>query len=340
MSHIEQLLTIHDCVIIPKVGGFVLQNQAAVWVEHDNLFRPSQKEVVFNQTLRHNDGLLTESYMKTYQADYSQALFMVEKDIAELKTVLFEQGTLSLGTIGSLKSGEEGCVIFEPGETDLFNQASYGLPEFRIRPLEVLLKEKEAAAKPTPAHKKKETIYIPVSVRFVRTAVASAAAIALFLVISTPVKDVNTSAYTASFIPSEVVMNNTVAETEKEEMKAVGSPLPAAVAASEPAPPATAKAKKEAVAFVSAAVPKAKEAPAPKKIKYYHVIIGSFPSQDKAEGFLSGVDSKRYANAGVVERGGKIRVYAARFTTRSDAENYMNKIRNAEYKDAWLFISR
>lgn len=338
MSHIEQLLTIHDCVIIPKVGGFVLQNQVAVWVEHDNLFRPSQKELVFNQTLQHNDGLLTESYMKTYQADYSQALFMVEKDIAELKTVLFEQGALSLGTIGSLKSGEEGCVIFEPGETDLFNQASYGLPEFRICPLEVLLKEKEAAAKPTPAHKKKETIYIPASVRFVRTAVASAAAIALFLVISTPVKDVNTSAYTASFIPSEVVMKNPAAETKKEEIKAIDSPLLLAAATPEPAAPSITKAKKEAVAPVPA--PKVKEAPAPKKIKYYHVIIGSFPSQEKAKGFLSGVDSKRYANAGVVERGGKIRVYAARFTTRNDAENYMNKIRNAEYKDAWLFISR
>ena len=85
MSHIERLLLMHDCVIIPKVGGFVLQNYPASYNPVDHSFSPSGKEIVFNPTLCHNDGLLIESYMKLYNADFSLAQRMLEEDTEWLK---------------------------------------------------------------------------------------------------------------------------------------------------------------------------------------------------------------------------------------------------------------
>lgn len=335
ISHIERLLLEYDCVIIPKVGGFVLQDHPSVFVENKNLFSPAHKEVTFNPTLQHNDGLLVESYMKMYQVDYNQALFMVEEDTDELKAALSYHRCISLGGIGQFLIGEEDHVIFERGEESFFSPASYGLGEFSLPTLQTLQQETaRIETSPSRPRKKKDTIYIPISVRFIRTTVASAAAIAFFLLISTPVKDVRTSAYTASFIPSEVVTKATLPEVKTKEPGL--EPVASSVTAGEKenggsAPVSQATSSNEV-----------KEAAAIKKnIKYYHAVIGSFPTQKQADSFLAGVDKTQCANPGIVERNGRIRVYAARFTERNEAENYINKIRtHAKYKDAWLFISR
>lgn len=67
--------------------------------------------------------------------------------------------------------------------------------------------------------KKKDTLYIPVSRKFLRVVAASAAAVTLFLLVSTPVEDVNQAAYTASFVPTEMVARN-APEMKTEEMSA------------------------------------------------------------------------------------------------------------------------
>ena len=70
ITHIERLLLVHDCVIVPKFGGFVLQTVSAVCNGEEHLFSPQRKEIVFNITLQHNDGLLSESYMQMYGVNY------------------------------------------------------------------------------------------------------------------------------------------------------------------------------------------------------------------------------------------------------------------------------
>ena len=113
VTHIERLLLVHDCVIVPKFGGFV------------HTFRPLRKEIGFNMTLQHNDGLLPESYMQMHEVSYRQAQLMLEEDVEDIKNILQQYGKLSLGVLGSFSIGEEGQMIFHPGETDLFSVGSY-----------------------------------------------------------------------------------------------------------------------------------------------------------------------------------------------------------------------
>ena len=47
ITHIERLLLTHDCVILPKFGGFVLQILPATYEEEEHSFRPMRKEVMF-----------------------------------------------------------------------------------------------------------------------------------------------------------------------------------------------------------------------------------------------------------------------------------------------------
>ena len=204
ITHIERLLLMHDCVILPKFGGFVLQTVPAMCLEEEHSFRPMRKEIMFNVTLQHTDGLLCESYMQTYGVDYRKAQLMLEEDIEALNVSLEQDKRITLGRIGTFSIGEEGQTIFTPGDSGVFNADSYGLPSFHFPVLRSLEKEREEVALLT-GKKKKDVFYIPVSRKLIRVVAASAAAVALFFVVSTPVKEVNQSAYTASFVPTEMI---------------------------------------------------------------------------------------------------------------------------------------
>ena len=333
ITHIERLLLVHDCVIVPKFGGFVLQTVSAVCNGEEHLFSPQRKEIVFNITLQHNDGLLSESYMQMYGVNYRKAQLMLEEDVDDMKAALQEEKRLSFGLLGSFSLGQEGQMIFHPGESDAFSVCSYGLAAFNFPQLKPILAEREEVALLT-GKKKKDTLYIPVSRKFLRVVAASAAAVALFLLVSTPVEDVNQAAYTASFVPTEMVARNTPeikteapVETVAPETKAPEVKKDAVVVA--PAP----KVKKQEVA------PK----PAVSKLnqKMYHIVIASFPTEEQADKYIAGVDRKDCKHVSKVVRDGKYCIYADRFDNREQAESYMATLRtNEKYKDAWLFISR
>ena len=331
ITHIERLLLVHDCVIVPKFGGFVLQTVSSVYNGADHLFNPQRKEIVFNITLQHNDGLLSESYMQMYDVNYRKAQLMLEEDVEDMKAALQEEKKLSLGVLGTFSLGMEGQVIFHPGNSDSFSIVSYGLAAFHFPQLKPVLAEREEAVL-LAGKKKKDILYIPVNRKFLRVAVASAAALAL----STPVKDVNQAAYTASFVPTEMVAKS-VPEMKVEEVAPTVSVAKESKAA---------EIKKNTA--VVTAVPKVKKQEAVSKSvekipapKMYHIVIASFPTAEQADKYIAGVDRNECKHVSKVARDGKYRIYADKFDNREQAETYMSTLRtNEKYKDAWLFISR
>ncbi|GGK03039.1 SPOR domain-containing protein [Parabacteroides faecis] len=336
ITHIERLLLVHDCVIVPGFGGFVLQAVSAVYDEKEHLFKPQRKEIVFNVTLQHNDGLLSESYMQMYDVNYRKAQLMLEEDVADMKVVLQEDKKLSLGVLGSFSLGMEGQVIFHPGESDAFSVGSYGLVSFNFPQLQPVLAEREEVALLT-RKRKKDILYIPVNRKLLRVAAASAAAVALFLLVSTPVKDVNQAAYTASFVPTEMVVKSAPEIKPAEE-----------IASEETIAPEINEVKTErkvAAVAPSREVKRQKITPEPAiakpNLKMYHIVIASFPTEDQADKYIAGVDRQECKHVSKVVRDGKYRIYADKFDNREQAESYMATLRmNEKYKDAWLFISR
>lgn len=208
VTHLERLLMVQDFVTVPRLGGFVLQTIPASYRMNNHSFHPVHKEITFNTTIRHNDGLLVESYMEEYTIDYQRAYRMLEDDVNEMKEILYKGITISLGTIGTFRMGREGEIIFQSNESNPFSTESYGLTSFHLKTVRILQREEDALL--TDEKKsKKDIFYIPINRKVLRGVASVAAAIAFFLVISTPVKDVDTKAYTASFIPTEMVSVST-----------------------------------------------------------------------------------------------------------------------------------
>ena len=261
---------------------------------------------------------------------------MLEEDVADMKVVLQEDKKLSLGVLGSFSLGMEGQVIFHPGESDAFSVGSYGLVSFNFPQLQPVLAEREEVALLT-RKRKKDILYIPVNRKLLRVAAASAAAVALFLLVSTPVKDVNQAAYTASFVPTEMVVKSAPGIKPAEE-----------IASEETIAPEINEVKTErkvAAVAPSREVKRQKITPVPAiakpNLKMYHIVIASFPTEDQADKYIAGVDRQECKHVSKVVRDGKYRIYADKFDNREQAESYMATLRmNEKYKDAWLFISR
>ena len=228
----------------------------------------------------------------------------------------------------------------------------FGLPSFVFEPLSVRF---PAASVVEEKPKDKEVYYIPVSRRFLHAVVASVVIIVLLLSISTPVKDVNRAAYSASFVPTEMIpssawknQNISSAAVPAQGASVVEKPVASVVKETEQPKEITVSHNKSAEKKDVVVAPKVKETPKPaaKEVKplpqkYFYVVIASFPTASQADTYLKEVDRQVCRHSDVVQNGKKYRVYADRFTDRSAAESFMENLRkDKRYKDAWLFINR
>lgn len=328
ITHIERLLLAHDCIIVPKFGGFVLQAVSANCSSEGHVFRPMRKDLLFNSTLQHQDGLLAESYMKMYGVDYKTAVNLIEEDVEVLIHRLNSAGQIDMGSIGILHIGDEGQFVFSPAEDPVLSVEAYGLPTFYFTPLSLLKHEQEGLFVPVYQHEvKKDAIYIRINRSVLRTVMAAAVVAGLVLLVSTPVKDVNTSTYTASFIPKEITISNPSASKVVADLvdEVISEPVLA-----------------EPVDILPEPVVAGVEPMIQKNGKTYYAVIGSFPNEEQGNKYITQeVNETIYPNVGYVRSGNKVRVYTQKFDNREEAEVYIASLRQTEkHKEAWLFISR
>jgi len=135
-KHISGLLEIHDCVIIPDFGGFVLNETTAGFSGRPNELLPPGKIVSFNRNLNVNDGLLANFVAKKENLSYSDAISQI-RDFADYwKKVLMNGDRILLNEIGSLVQNQEQKIVFTPQENRNYSRASYGLPSLILTPVE------------------------------------------------------------------------------------------------------------------------------------------------------------------------------------------------------------
>ncbi|MDR1601239.1 MAG: SPOR domain-containing protein [Tannerella sp.] len=323
VTHIERLLQVNDCVIIPDFGGFVLQNCPAVHERDAHLFRPSRKEIVFNPTLRHDDGLIAGSYMQAYGMIFNRARAALKKDIEKLKVALDEQPEVRLEGIGSFRKEAGETIVFRPvADCSRFSLSSYGLMPFHLPPLPASkpVEERTEQHRQKPLRKSGRVIYLPVNRTLAYVTGISVAAVALSLLIATPVKDVNPASYTASFAPSEIVRK---------------------IMPSGDAQPAVEEEHAAETAVKPAAIIPVEQADGMNPVKTYYVIIGSFNTESQAQVFIGKLGSPPCRNIGIVQRNKHIRVFADKYDNRRDAEDYISFLReDSRFKTAWLFVGK
>ncbi len=169
IRHIETLLRRHDYVIVPGVGGFVLQKQSSVITSEG--IEPPLTTVSFNPLMKTSDGLLAIELSRAEQISFREAVQLIGNEAESAITNLESGKKLELGNLGILSSGNDGKIIFTPSAYSYFIPSNFGLSKLHI----------SAVEKSTGEEKRVIRIVIPQRRQIIRyTAVAAIAAGLIF----------------------------------------------------------------------------------------------------------------------------------------------------------------
>ena len=113
VEHIEELLYLHDCVIVPGFGGFICDYTSASINEKTGIIVPPSKKVVFNKYLKQNDGLLIDWIARKEQVDYEKAQRRLALFCEEVKVRLNQKQKVDFGTIGTFSVDRRFNILFE-----------------------------------------------------------------------------------------------------------------------------------------------------------------------------------------------------------------------------------
>ena len=193
-KNLEILLLQHDLVMVPGLGGFVIDYKQAEFDEkEDSFLLPPGRSIMFNKDLRANDGLMVNAYMQNYDATYPQALRQLEIDVEQLLDQLNEEGWVCLDNVGTLRKDMEGHLSFEQIHATAITPSLFALPSIRIKSLNQLQNELDIsqnilqASMLTVAEQNKKNGNMSLRWRRWRDiGVSSAAAIAMFFMFAFP----------------------------------------------------------------------------------------------------------------------------------------------------------
>ena len=124
--HIFNLLSEHDCVIIPNFGAFISRNVSAKISEDRTKIFPPNKEISLNSNLNKDDGLLINYIASIENISFIEAekklSIWVKRNLKKLKDNSF----IEIKNIGSITLKDE-KYIFEPDQNSIFLKSSFGL---------------------------------------------------------------------------------------------------------------------------------------------------------------------------------------------------------------------
>lgn len=214
-KHIESLLTKHNCVIVPDLGGFVAGYVSAVYQKEGKTFFPPKRTIGFNPSLTLNDGLLVQSYMYAYDISFPEATAMIEDTVSKLKRELQSVGEVSLGKIGKIVAGVDGRCEFINSEAGILSPELYALDAYQLS--QVSNTATATTSNSDETKDSKTTYTLRINKKIVNFAAAAVLTVFFYILWATPLAT-NQHANVASIIPSpkkEVVKEDNTAFVQK-----------------------------------------------------------------------------------------------------------------------------
>ncbi len=134
--YLVELLRLHDCVIVPDLGGFITNYRPAVMDLAGNRFNPPVKDIIFTGKLNKNDGLLVNYISETEGVGYLEARQIISEFVDETWSKLENGEKIEFQNIGILQFDRNGKLIFEPKIHQNFLLDAYGMEGFQFPQLE------------------------------------------------------------------------------------------------------------------------------------------------------------------------------------------------------------
>jgi len=133
---IADLLTVHNCVIVPGLGGFIGNYSPARIDPVHHAFQPPFKKLLFNVNLKQNDGLLANAVADAFGTSYNDACILIGHFAEECRLELKSGRFFVLPGVGRLYAGREGNIQFEQEKGINLLPDSFGLVPFVSPPVD------------------------------------------------------------------------------------------------------------------------------------------------------------------------------------------------------------
>ena len=310
--HIDFLLHTHDCIIVPGLGGFVVNKTE---VERNGLWGLNAPtfELIFNSKLTYNDGLLAESLMKTNNVSYEVAIKQIESGCQELKSKLKKDEEVNWTNLGTFKSNKENNLIFQPNKAYVRPQF-FGLSNARLKPAALVL---------SSTNNSENAIPVRTIMRYVSTAIAVAV---LFFFVVVSYNNYSSSSQYAEIVSKPLIFNNSQSKTSTSKTIQPAFANNSETTVVEASLPATST---EADNTITQSQSSAKN---------YYIVVGVYEVRDVAEKTLSTLKNQGFQAASMIERPGRLDVYSASFSDVKEAQTFLHKFKseNSRYHDAWI----
>ena len=333
-----ELLQDNECVIVPDFGAFISKRHSATIDYANHRFTPPYKEIVFNNKLKNDDGLLVDFMIEKDSLTKEDALAKIRSFVNQSEAILDVNSELVLEGIGKIRKFGDDYILTSKTETNLLGD-SFGLTEFNVQPVfrtetyqiikeRIVVEQKEKNTEYTVAVENVEDTHEVVKTRkpgIVRT--FAVATLAFLLLFAFNWKTEQTGSNFASWnpflysSPNEFLINFMEPENvlESENLK---TSEPENVLESENL--------------------KTSEPENVLESHHYFIVGGSFQTLDRAEFCLKDIRSQGFENASLLEKNDKgyIRVYYESFVEKSDALIRLDVIKNDFNESAWLLFQK
>jgi hypothetical protein len=313
VEHISFLLFENDFIIVPGLGGFVVNKEQAYTDDAKQTLNAPYHWIGFNQALAHNDGLLLELYMKALSISSVNAEQVIKEDVMDLKKELFVSKWISLGNWGKLYLNEENIICFNNSpETHFVKPQLFGLDNLSIRSLADLRVENAKEGNSDKRLTLRKTIGF---------AAASAAAALLLFAISIPISEKReNNNQLAGFLPGRIISSDhEISKSTDSSKDTVSIKLP--------------QGKNQGLAKQDGPQVGISE-----ESKYF-LIVGTFQTTAVANKELKIFQGKGFDDSGIIGSSKAKRIYVAKFGNVAQANGYLSKFveQHPLYKDAWIY---
>lgn len=306
-TYISDLLYRYDCVTVPSFGAFLTNRESAKVHETTHTFYPPKKVLSFNEQLQNNDGLLANYIAEVEKIPYATANAKISKQVKAIKSYLTEGETIQFENVGELTLNNEGKMVFSPSSHINYLTDAFGLSHFTSKDI-----KREVYKETVETIEEKAPIVLTPEKRSSNNWLKYAAAAVVVLGLGTyfGLNQYNTSIENHNQLAQEQMNQQLDAEVQ-EATFVISNPLPAATL--------TLK----------------------KQTGNYHIVAGAFRVEANSDKKVDQLRTMGYKARKIGKnRYGLHEVVYASYSTRLEAQQALNEIRNTHNKDAWLLIKK
>ena len=310
--YLVELLRLHDCVIVPDLGGFVTNYRPAVMDIANGSFNPPVKEVIFTGKLNKNDGLLVNYISGTEGVGYFEARQIISEFVDEVWSKLENGEKIIFQNIGTLQFDRNEKLIFESQVHENFLLDTYGMEGFQFPQLEhkeILLNKRvfadKEAVRPVFGSRKVKALVVGIPILLAL----------IFIPVSRYSWKVNPNMQVSSTASIPVsILGNQPASTESQreiidEVKPkIDSVSVQPVIKNEPAQPVTVQTDRGR----------------------YRIIGGCFKSRQNADNYLQRLQSNGFKSELKIQPNGSFLVIVQTYSDKNQATAALRSLREAE----------